>query len=142
MRQKTSSFTALAIILIVLGLILMLETFNIVNGIIKLWPLLSLVIGIGFCLLFYQRKKKDLILLGLGTFITLISVFFFYLNFTSWWNLSYLWSMFVTILGLSFVPPFYFRRNFALIILAALLIGAGVSFILVFSISGATLGIP
>ncbi len=135
MARHSQSFNVLALVLIILGLLLTLENFKILKGVIKLWPFITFITGLGFCLLFYQRRKKDLVLLGMGTFMTLISLFFFYLNFTSWYDLSYLWPIFITILGFSFIPPYYFKRKNVLLILAAMLIGAGVAFIFVFAIS-------
>ncbi|MFC1723166.1 hypothetical protein ACFL0V_03450 [Nanoarchaeota archaeon] len=133
--KKTSSFSVLAIVLMLLGLILILENFNIIRGALNLWPLLPLTIGFGFCLLFYKSKQKDMVLLGLGTFIILSSIFFFYLNFTNLNKLSYMWPLFITLLGVSFIPPYAFSKSRITIILGIFLIAIGLSFILIFAIS-------
>ena len=134
MPKNSNSFNVLALVLILLGLILTLDNFNIINGAFNLWPLLTLIIGIGFCLLFHKNRNKDLVLLGLGSFITMISLFFFYLNFTTWTKLSYLWPVFITTLGLSFLPPYSFSKNNIVISLGILLMAIGLSFIFIFSI--------
>jgi len=131
---KPTSFNILAAILILLGIILLLENFHIVDGAWLIWPLVPLILGIGFTMLFF-RTKKDLMLLGLGSFITLISLFFFYLNFTRWSLLAHLWPVFIVILGLTFLACWIHSKKRVLLYLAMLLIALGISFILIFAIS-------
>ena len=132
---KKDSFNVLAIVLIILGLLLFLDTMNIVPGIMLFWPFLVFIFGLGFCLLFYRRRKKDLILLGMGAFITLCSFFFMYLNIIGWHTLSYLWPVFPGILGASFLPPYVYSKNRAVLYMGVLLMATGAAFILIFSIS-------
>lgn len=132
--RDTSSFNILASVLIILGVALLLENYGVIKGVMFFWPVLPLVIGIGFCMLYF-RSRKDLVLLGLGTFILLNSVLFFYLNFTAWSLLAYLWPVFIVILGLSFLACYIFSRRKVLIYLAILLMAVGTSFILIFAVS-------
>lgn len=132
--RNSSSFNILASVLIIIGTLLILENFGISTGIWFLWPVLPLIIGVGFCMLYF-RTRKDTVLLGLGTFICLNSIFFIYLNFTSWARLVFQWPVFLMILGLTFLNGYIFSKKRVLIYLAMLLIALGASFILVFIIS-------
>ena len=132
--SKTSSFNVLAGIMIILGIILLLENFHIVDGAWMIWPFLPLILGIGFTMLYF-RTRKDLVLLGLGTFIGLNSLFFFYLNLTSWVLLAYLWPAFIVFVGLTFFACWLPSRKRVLLYLGMFLTALGISFILIFAIS-------
>jgi hypothetical protein len=132
--RPTSSFNILAVVLILVGISFMLENFNIVNGIWLIWPILTLILGAGFCMMYF-RARRDLVLLGLGCFLNLMSMFFFYLNFSEWSLLAYLWPIFIVILGFTFLACFIMSRSRVLIYLATLLIAIGASFILIFAVS-------
>lgn len=101
--RKKRSLVVLASLFILAGIVFMLENFNIVQGISKLWPVFVLLAGIGFLLLFFKRQKKDPALICIGTFLVLLSPLFFYLNFTSWRSLVYLWPLFIGISGGGFL---------------------------------------
>jgi hypothetical protein len=134
--RDTSSFNILAAVLILMGIALLLENYGIIHGIWMFWPALPLIIGIGFCMLYF-RSGKDIVMLGLGTFILLNSILFIYLNFTMWSLLAYLWPVFIVILGLSLLACYIFskvKRNI-LIYLAVLLMALGASFIVIFAVS-------
>jgi hypothetical protein len=133
--RNSSSFNILAVVLILIGIVFMLDNYSIVTSILIFWPILPLIIGIGFTLLFFRSKRKDLILLGMGVFITSNSTFFFYLNFTGWSLLAVLWPAFIAIVGLTFAACSFFSKNRVLIYLAVFLIALGIAFILVFAVS-------
>ena len=132
--SKTASFNVLAGILIILGVILLLENFGIVYGAWMIWPFIPLIIGIGFTILYF-RTRKDLVMLGMGIFIGLNSMFFFYLNFTGWILLAYLWPVFIILLGLTFLACWLPSRKRVLLYLAVFLTALGLSFIMIFAIS-------
>jgi hypothetical protein len=133
--RNTSSFIILAVVLILTGIVFLLENFGVLIGISHIWPILPLILGIGFCMLYFRNKRKDLVLLGLGAIIVLDSFFFFFLNFTSWRSLALLWPIFILILGISFIVCYIFSKMKVLLYLAVFLIALSVSFILVFVIS-------
>ncbi|MFC1741826.1 hypothetical protein ACFL3V_04795 [Nanoarchaeota archaeon] len=133
--QHSSSFNIIASILILIGIILMLDNFSIMTGILFLWPVIPLVMGIGFTLLFFKSRRRDLVLLGIGTCVVLNSLFFIYLNLQGWATLAYLWPVFLALLGLTFFACHFFAKTRILIYLAVILIALGVSFILIFAIS-------
>ncbi len=124
----------LSILLIVSGAILLLESYGLVDGISRLWPVFPCILGIGFILLF-ARKRSDVALPIIGTYLVCAGLLFFVLNFTTWHLLADLWPLFVLFLGLSFLAPVLWgekRRIFAP--LAFILILLGGAFLLVFTI--------
>ena len=133
--RNTSSFNILATVLIVIGAVFLLENFGIIEGAWFLWPLLPLIIGIGFCILFFKTRRRDPVLLGMGVFTLLNSIFFFYLNFTGWRQLALLWPVFMVVLGLTFLACYFPSKAKVLLYLTTFLIALGTSFILVFVIS-------
>ena len=133
--RNTSTFTILAVVLILIGTVFLLDNFGVWTGISAVWPILPLILGIGFCMLYFKNKRKDLILLGLGSIITSDSTFFFYLNLTSWRALALLWPIFIAILGISFIICYCFSKMKVLLYLAVFLIALSASFILIFAIS-------
>jgi hypothetical protein len=96
------NLSILAILLMLVGLVLTLENFGFIDGISRLWPIFMIILSIGFMILFYQRKKNPA-LAWLSTTLTLLGIFFFYLNYTSWINLATNWPIFLGIFGLSFL---------------------------------------
>jgi len=133
--SNTSSFNILAAVLIFTGIIFLLENFGILIGAYLFWPVLPLIVSIGFCMLYFKNKRKDLLLLGTGSFLALNSLLFFYLNFTTWTRLSELWPIFIIVLGVSFLACYIFSDKIVFLYLASILIAMGISFILIFAVS-------
>ena len=100
--RKKRTLGVLALLFILVGIILILENFGVLMGISKLWPVILLLLGLGFVMLFFERKKQDTVLLWIGSFLMMVSVLFGYLNHTSWMLLAYLWPVFLALVGLSF----------------------------------------
>jgi len=124
----------LSILLILSGVILLLESYGIVEGISRLWPVFPCILGIGFILLF-ARKRSDITLLIIGTFLVWVSLLFFFLNFTAWRLLADLWPLFVLFLGFSFLAPvLWVGKRGVFVPLAIILIILGAAFLLVFTI--------
>lgn len=134
MRQIKSIFV-LAIVFIAAGATLTLENMGIVRGASKLWPAFVLILGAGFLILFFDRRKNDLALLFLGTIISLLGAFFFFLNYTAWSKMATLWPVFLGIAGTGFLAMYLVSRaRLFLFLFVALTMLAGV-FYLVFGIS-------
>lgn len=134
MRHKPT-LLFLAVIFIGVGLLLTLENLDIVDGISVHWPLFVLIAGSGFVMLFYHRGKNDDFLVWLGTFMILLAVFFYYLNFTTWHQLSFLWPVFIGIVGFSFLTAGIIRRNRLFGYMGIIFIGLFLTFTLVFTVS-------
>ncbi|MBN2188077.1 MAG: hypothetical protein JW699_01380 [Chitinispirillaceae bacterium] len=134
MRKGRSVFV-LAVVLIAAGAALTLENMGFVSGAGRLWPAFVLVLGAGFLILFFNRGKNDPALLFIGTVVSLLSVFFFYLNLTGWSHMSKLWPVFLGIAGAGFLAIYLERRlRLFLLLSVALVMLAGV-FYLVFGVS-------
>jgi hypothetical protein len=134
MRHVRSVFI-LAVVFIAAGTALTLENMGVVRGASRLWPAFVLILGAGFLLLFFDRRKSDLALLFLGTAISLLGVFFFYLNYTAWSKMATLWPVFLGIAGAGFLAMYLrCRVRLFLFLFVALTMLAGV-FYLVFGIS-------
>jgi hypothetical protein len=134
MRSVKSIFV-LAIVFISAGTVLTLENLNIISGASKLWPGFLLILGAGFYTLFFGRKRDDLALLWLGTALTLLSLFFFYLNYTSWARMAKLWPLFLTIAGASFLVLYATGRARIFLFPATALLLLSAVFYLVFGVS-------
>jgi hypothetical protein len=133
--RTTRSVLILAIVFILAGTVLTLENTGIISGFSRLWPLFLLITGAGFMILFSERKKVDLALLFVGTVLTLMGVFFLYLNFTSWSETATHWPVFLAIGGGGFGAVYAACRIRLFLFLAlGLVLIAGV-FYLVFMVS-------
>jgi hypothetical protein len=104
-------FRALAVLSILSGVLLLLDAYGYLNGIYKLWPAFPLILGIGLFLLFFQKHRQEVALLGIGAYLVCASIFFFYLNFTSWAILADAWPLFIGFLGISFLAPVVLGRK-------------------------------
>jgi hypothetical protein len=134
MRKGKSVFT-LAVVLIAAGAALTLENMGVVSGASKLWPAFVLILGAGFLIMFFNRERNDPALLFLGTVLSLLSVFFFCLNYTAWSYMSKLWPVFLGIAGAGFLAIYLARRvRLFLFLSVALVMLAGV-FYIVFGVS-------
>jgi hypothetical protein len=133
--QKKRTQTVLAMLLIIGGSLITMENYSIVNGVTFHWPLLLLIFGVGFLLLFFERKRNDPVLIWLGSFQITLSFLFYYLNATSWKNLVSLWPVFLGIVGISFLAVAIFWRKMLYIYFAGSFLALFIIFTLVFSIS-------
>ena len=133
--KKKSSLGVLSLFFIIIGTIITLENYDIIKGVTNLWPVIPLLIGLGFILLFFERKKDDPVLIWLSTFLILLSIFFYILNRTSWKSLSYLWPTFLGILGISFLVSGFFTKSRILVYLSVLFIALFLALFFVFTVS-------
>lgn len=133
--QKKRTIIFLATIFIIVGSLIMLENFHVIRGISIHWPVFLLITGCGFLLLFFQRDHIDQVLLWLGSFIFILGIFFYYLNYTSWDKLASLWPFFLGIIGFSFLSVGIFTRKKIYAYFAISFIALFIIFTLVFSVS-------
>jgi len=134
MRQVKSIFV-LAVVFIAAGAALTLENMGVVSGASKLWPGFVLILSAGFLILFFERRKSDLALLFLGTILSLLGVFFFYLNYTAWSKMSKLWPVFLGIAGAGFLTMYMKSRDRLFLFLSVALVMLAGVFYLVFGVS-------
>lgn len=93
----------LATVFILSGVALLFESFGIAKGVHNIWPIFSFIIGLGFLLLNKKQRKRDIVLTIIGWFMMLSSLLFVYLNLTSWTQVAFLWPVFITFAGISFL---------------------------------------
>ncbi len=132
---ERSSINVLAAVFVIAGVILTLETTGVVTGIARFWPLLIIILGIGFLGLFNQKGRNDLVLAWLGTFSIGLGTLFGYLNHAGWLRISRLWPIFLALVGVSFTVLSFFSPNRAFAWSAVLFLSLFVVFYLVFSVS-------
>lgn len=103
---------------------------------VYLWPVLVILLGVGFILLFEQRNRSDIVLLCLGVFFIECGAFFTYLNFTGWKNLRTQWPIFLGFAGICFMACHIARRrNRVYFYLGLAFIMAFISLFLIFTVS-------
>jgi hypothetical protein len=132
-RKRTQN--VLAMLLIIGGSLITMENYSIIQGVTFHWPLLLLIFGFGFVMLFFERKRSDPVLIWLGTFQITLSILFYFLNATTWKNLVSLWPVFLGIVGVSFLAVAIFWRKMLFIYFAGSFLALFIIFTLVFSIS-------
>jgi hypothetical protein len=133
--RKNSSIALLAVILITAGALVTLENFSLINGISRHWPLLLIILGTGFTILFFRRERQDIAMIWLGSFIALLGLFFYNLNFTGWNRLAHDWPVFLAVIGMSFLLVSVFRPNMIYVMSALSFITLFLIFFLVFTVS-------
>lgn len=131
----TKTATILATFLVVTGILITLENYSIIQGITFHWPLILMIFGAGFIMLYFDRNRTDPILLWLGSFQCALSFFFYYLNATSWKSLVSIWPVFLGIVGLSFLCVSIFTHKMLYVYFAGSFLGLFIIFTLVFSVS-------
>ena len=134
MKNK-KSVSVLAGLFIIAGMVLVLENFALLRGVSKFWPGLILITGSGFILLFFSRQRRDPALIWLGSFMALLSVFFLCLNNTAWDTLSYLWPVFLGVVGVSFLVTSIFVKGRTYAYLAVFFISVFLALYFVFTVS-------
>lgn len=129
-----SEFNILAGLLILSGIALLVEGRGFLQGLHNLWPMFVFVVGLGLVLMFYS-SKRDVGLLGIGSFMIMLSIFFFYLNFNSWAILKDLWSIFIAITGISLIICSAYSRKRIFLIIGLFGVLLSIAFILIFAVS-------
>ncbi len=132
--KNFNGFTILAIFSIISGLVLIGENYGVLPPVHKLWPLASGALGIGFLLL-YRRRKLEILLIGIGTYLVCFSALALICNFTSWHILKEAWPLFIGFLGISMFSIFFFgKRHFLYFSIGSGLIMLSVVFFFVFTV--------
>ena len=134
-EQNARTYTRFAFLLIITGMLLSIDTFLGTPVVYKLWPLLLMILSIGFIGIFIRRNKREPVFLGLGVYILCFTGIALFCNFTSWSFLKHLWPLYITFLGISFLVVFLFsRKKYALLLIGLLLLSLSAVFFVVFSL--------
>lgn len=102
------TFVPLAFACVFVGILLIFENFGYIGSISLWWPLFPFLVGIGMAVSFFEHGQRELVIIGMATYILVASIFFLYLNFVGWITLKEYWPFFIGFLGLSFVSVIYF----------------------------------
>lgn len=132
-----SEFRLLSILSIVVGVLLLCDHFGVLDGVHRLWPVFPAFVGAGLLLLFRERRRGDLVLAGIGSYLVGVSVLFFVCEFSSWSILAHAWPAFIALLGLSsiFVSVFAQRTRRILASSGVLLVLVAGVFLLVIEVN-------
>ena len=130
-----TTYTRLAILLIVIGILIALDSMLKISVIPKLWPLLITMLGTGLIGIFIKRKTSGSFYLAAGEYLVCFSGLAFYFNFTSWNQISSLWPLFILFLGIVFLTLFLVNRQKRFLLLVSLLLlSVSIFFLFVFSL--------
>lgn len=133
--KDTSTLLFLSMIFIGVGILLTMENIGVIHGVSVHWPVFLLIAGSGLILLYRQRHHNDSFLLWFGIFNLQIGFFFYYLNFTTWLMLNWLWPIFIGITGFSFLLTGLIHRRIVFISIGIIFILLFLTFTLIFTIS-------
>ncbi len=135
MSRPLSELSVFAFLFIFFGLLLLVENYTTIYPFSRLWPLLIVFLGFGLLLVFYRRRRSDLFLLGMASFMLQIGLFFQYLNFTTWRQMAELWPLFIGFLSISCLWVAFYERVIKVLYYISIVLGMlCVSFMLVFNI--------
>ncbi|HBM15662.1 MAG TPA: hypothetical protein DD381_04870 [Lentisphaeria bacterium] len=124
-----------AFLLILIGLLLAVDSFFKISLFIKLWPLLALMLGIGFIGIFNKQRKRGFSYLVIGIYLILFTILALFCNFTSWDLLSIYWPIFITFLGVVFLAIYFYRKTSrATLFIGVILIFLSLYFLFIFSL--------
>jgi hypothetical protein len=93
------------IFLIALGIIFLMGNLSEV-GMSRLWPVFPLVVGLSFWIAYFQDRTNFGILMP-GSILVVISLLFFYCNFTSWSKMEALWPIFILAPAVGFLSMYF-----------------------------------
>ena len=132
---ENTTYNRFALLLIVIGILLAIDSFFHVSVFLKLWPLLVLVLGVGFIGIFNKQRKRGFTYLVIGIYLILFTILALFCNFTSWSMLAIYWPIFITFLGIVFIATYFYRKTSrATLFIGVVLIILSVYFFLIFSI--------
>ena len=133
---RMSSYSRFGFLLSTIGIILAVDTFSSLSFLYKLWPLLIVMLGIGFIGIYIRRSRREAAYIGVGTYLIGFSGVALYCNLTSWTALSSIWPLFIGLFGISCVLGYFFgRRSPALILTGLLFVSLSTVFFFVFEYS-------
>ena len=132
--EKTT-YTRLAVLLITIGLLIAIEPYMKISIVNKLWPVLTVILGIGLIGIFVKRRTSGSLYLAFGEYLILFSGLALYCNFTSWKNMTRFWPFFIGFLGIVFLTLLFFNtQRRVLLFLGLLLVSLSISFYFVFAL--------
>lgn len=133
-NTEYTTYTRLANILIVIGILLAIDTIFNLQVIYKLWPLLLTILGVGFIGTYTIRQQRAYgAFLAIGEYCIFFSALALLFNFTSWTVLSSIWPIFITFLGIVLFTLYHFKRKRLLLFLSVIVLLLSLYFFIIFS---------
>ena len=133
-EQENTTYKRLAYMLIIIGILLALDSYLGVSIFLKLWPILVLILGVGFIGIYSKGKRRGFSYLVIGIYLILFTFLALYCNFTSWALLSIYWPIFITFLGMVFIAIFVYKKATRIpLFLGLILIFLSLYFFVIFS---------
>ena len=134
-EQENITYRRFAYLLVFIGLLLAADSYWNISLFLSLWPLLVLMLGVGFIGIFKKQKRRGFTYFVIGIYLILFTGLALYCNFTSWGILSSYWPIFITFLGMVFISIFIYNKASRItLFLGLILIFLSLSFFLIFSI--------
>lgn len=134
-EQENTTYKRLAYMLFIIGILFALDSYLGISLFLNLWPVLVLILGIGFIGIYSKGKRRGFTYLVIGIYMILFTFLALYCNFTSWALLSIYWPIFITFLGIVVIAIFIYRQTSrVMLFLGLLLIFLSFYFFIVFSI--------
>ncbi len=131
--MKTSDII-IGLALIILGALFLSQNFGYLEfDFSEIWPLVIVVAGGGFWAGYFQNRKNYGLLMP-GTILIIYGLLFWYCANAGWYNMQYLWPVFLFGPGLGFFMLYLFGdKEKGLLIPAGILTGLGLIFLFSFS---------
>jgi hypothetical protein len=128
--MKTSDMV-IGVGLVILGILFLFENFGyIAFDFQEVWPVFVILAGAGFCIGYIQDKKNYGLLMP-GTILIIYGLMFLYCSVEGWYNISYLWPVFIIGPGIGFFMMFLFgQKEKGMLVPASILSGLGILFML------------
>jgi hypothetical protein len=118
---ENTTYRRLGMLLVVIGALFAVGHVFGLEFIYKLWPLLTLGLGIGFLGIYSVRRHRGVLYLALGAYLMQFSGLAMYLNVTNWGQLATLWPLFIGFMGVVFAARFAVHRRRVVLFLALLM---------------------
>lgn len=135
-EQENTTYRRLACILILIGVLLGVDSFIGSTVFLNLWPILVLVLGLGFIGIFSKGRRKGFTYLVIGIYMILFTALALYCNFTTWSILNKFWPIFIMFLGVAFIIICFANKSHKIMFFAGLLlIFLAIYFYAIFSIT-------
>jgi len=132
---ENTTYIRFAYLLILIGLLLAIDSFFKISIFFKLWPLLVLMLGIGFIGIFNKQRKRGFSYLVIGVYLILFTFLALFCNFTSWNILSIYWPIFITFLGVVFLSIYFYQKTSrTMLFIGVVLIFLSLYFLVIFSV--------
>jgi hypothetical protein len=129
MDTNKASSVIFALVLIAAGILLMLGGTIASLHISRMWPLFMMIPVAVMAVAWLKEGKKAAGVAYPITLLTLLTVYFIWLNFAGWARVKDTWPLFILIPGLSFGALFLAIREKGVLIPAAILSGLGIFFL-------------